>query len=235
MRYIFCLETEEDIKKIQDGQIDKFITKNKLANHRFYLDKEESIKDQLLRNFKTADLDIDDDEYVIFVPANNILIEEPDHQSLYTLLKACKESDADYCKLRKTSIKSRASENVIYHKDEANIFSECPYLIKYKVLKEIISNSRFENWQMFWRSLETGGFSGLYYYNRAKDHRLDYSYIVPSVFHTISHVIMDNGMWSSSYINYNNNSLGSLIAEYNIDIEERQSGSYGFSEGCCGK
>ena len=232
MRYFFCNDSDSDIKAIQDGQIEKLIDKSNII-HFLYIDVNNSIKDYLLEKLNFWSLEVDEEEYVMFVPSNNILLEKPNEKEINSIVKICKESGLDYCKLRKTSVRSKARGEGIVFKDESNIFFSCPYIIKYKVLKEIISRYNMTDNFMFWKSLETTGFNGIYYYDKKKDLRVDYSYIVPSIFHTISDVITDDRKWSSSYVNSNKNILNTLTSEYNINIEERGIDGYAFSEECC--
>ena len=74
VRYFFCNDSDSDIKTIQDGQIEKLIDKSNII-HFLYIDVNNSIKDYLLEKLNFWSLEVDEEEYVMFVPSNNILLE----------------------------------------------------------------------------------------------------------------------------------------------------------------
>jgi hypothetical protein len=226
MKYIFCID--EEIKDIQEGEINSIVDKQYVDILKIFVEKN-SQKQTILEALGC----IEEDEYIVFIPNNNLVISHPHYKDIVNIANLCKDQDIDYCRLKRIGLNGKTKQGEQLHKDDSKIFFQCPYIIKCSVLRKIISIPN--DGPMFWKSLETGNFSGIFYYDRASNHIDGFSYPVPVVFHTLTEILTDDGKWSSSYINFNKKILKSKIEEYNIDIEDRGVDGYAHPERCCGQ
>jgi hypothetical protein len=229
MKYLFCIDKCEDLRKMQEGQIDSLATAEGVEIHKLVIGKEdqqETILDYL-ENFS-------DDEYIVFVPAMNLLVSPVAHSKIQKLAGVCEELKADYCRLRRIHSNQKIRSQATEHVDYADIFYICPHIFKVSALKDSIS--RVASGQMFWYSLETKDLSGIFYYSEKEnaETRAEFSYYVCQPFNTLSEVVDINGKWQSSFIQHNKNILETLITEYNLEVDGRSSSKETINE-CCGQ
>jgi len=210
MKYVFCIDNkEEDLKKIQIGEIEKF-TENENV---LVIPLDENNQKETILNF-LSDLD---DEYIVFVPNNNLLIDKIDDSKIEKLKQDCIKHQLFYCRLTQmgnNEVIDKASE---IHTDTSSRLFKCPYIFKTEKLKEIISSS--SEGQMFWINIDISGVAGSFVYKNKLDEDVPQS--LYSAVPTLIHVIDHNKKWSVNFIDFNKKILRNKMTEYNIDIDQR--------------
>jgi len=219
MKTIFCtVKQETDLNKIIVGQAEKLCSDYSVIK----VDAEnnqETLVDAL------ADIE---DEYVLFVPINNMLVEQPDVKALNKLVEVARKHELDYIVLRRIGIhKAKEFDKELnLWESTSNLFFLVPHIFKTEALKGIVSRVKTAN-MLYWLSLETTGYTGAYYFNPKDQPDGRLSYWRSGVFHTLSEVFTPLGQWHENYIKHNNQYLKKLLSEYNIDVETRGVGSIG--------
>jgi|TARA_B100000085_G_scaffold268179_1_gene278426 hypothetical protein len=211
MKYVFCIDNqEEDLKKIQIGEIEKFTENENVLI--IPLDKTKQ-KETILNYLSELD-----DEYIVFVPNNNLLVEKIDDSKVNYLKQDCIKNQLSYCRLTEMgNINSVADKNSEIHPDKSSIFFKCPYIFKTDKLKQIISTSL--DGEMFWISMDLSEAAGSFVYKNKLDEDTPQS--LYSCVPTLINVIDQNKKWAVNFIDFNKKVLRDKIAEYNIDIEQR--------------
>lgn len=230
MKYLFCLDSQADLRKMEEGQIDALATGEGIEIFKLVVDEENQQETILnyLENFN-------DDEYIVFVPTKNLLVSQVRHKSVEKLIGKCVDIDADYCRIRRISSNQRLRENSTEHVDSSDIFYLCPHIFKVSALKDSVG--RVASGKMFWYSLETKDLKGIYHFSSKENSETaqEFSYFVPHIFHTLTEIVTIDGRWSSAYLDFNKKILRDKIAEYNLNVEERGSDNYKTINGCCGQ
>lgn len=225
MKILFCLDDEEDLRTIQTGQLQKLVPEEELITP---IISKDNPKQDLLDCLSNIE-----DEYIVFVPIGNVLLEPPNTKEINNVIDKCKNENHDYARLRRVGAAkpTRPIRDNVWHKDEGAILFLVPHVFRTETLKNIINKVRLPQPEMFWLSLETSRHQGIFYYKPSDQGKeLKYSYWVPKIFHTISAVLDQNGKWDNSYINFNEKPLQKLFTEYNIDVQQRGSSFEGV---CC--
>ena len=211
MKYVFCIDNqEEDLKKIQIGEIEKFTENENVLI--IALDKTKQ-KETILNYLSELD-----DEYIVFVPDNNLLVEKINYVNIKKLTEDCVNNELYYCRLTEMgNIDCVADKNSEIHPDKSSIFFKCPYIFKTDKLKQIISTCL--DGEMFWISIDLSEVAGSFVYKNKLDEDTPQSLYssVPTLINVIDH----NKKWAANFIDFNKKILRDKIAEYNIDIEQR--------------
>jgi len=224
MKYLFCIDEDKDLQRMQMGQIES-LTEDSDSVVTVSVGKHNQ-KEQILEALSTIE-----DEYIVFVPTNNLLVDKINYKKIEDLATYCKNNDFDYCRLRRLGA-SKINTDSDIHVDTCAIFFLCPHVIKKDKMEQIVSKVS-RNGPMFWLSLETTDLDGCFYFTfKDQDNHKGFSYWVPSIMHTLTEIIDHNEKWSTAYINFNKKILSTKIAEYNIDMEDRGVDEI-TSDGCC--
>jgi hypothetical protein len=228
MKYIFCIDEDKDLYDMETGEINKFCSSSETY---YAVVNKENQREEILNSIET----FDDDEFVVFVPHNNLLIEPVQDGKLEKLKNECVNAGADYCRLRRiSSNKKFRDKQAEIHKDPSDIFYLAPHIIKVSALRKAVD--RVKSGEMFWLSLETMGLKGIFYYSHS-DFLVDkntFTFFPCKPLNTLTAITTLDGKWSNTYINSNKKILKAKISEYNIDIEDRGVEALQGAELCCG-
>jgi len=230
MKYLFCIDSAEDLRTMQEGEIDSHATAEGVDILKLVVDDND--QQQTILNYLE---DFDDDEYIVFVPTKNLLVEKVRHVAVAKLVNKCKDIEADYCRIRRISSNQKLRNASTEHVDSSDIFYLCPHIIKVSALRTVVS--RVASGSMFWCSLETKDLKGIYYFDEKENVSTmsSFSYYVPHIFHSQMEIVNNDGKWSSSLMDFNKKILEAKITEYNLDVADRGVDNYRTIDRCCGK
>lgn len=232
MKFLFCIDNDPDLKKIEKGQIKKLFDSEEHKKVEVVFKCDESPKKKLIKTLNSNKFEYD--EYIVFTPCKNLLIGAIDFKEINSILQHCVSNNLDYCRLRRTT-RGKIQKQLKIHADSTSLFFKCPHLIKVSALKNMVSRTLDSKRTVgLWDRMETAGFNGCFYYDSEKNEttRPDYGYFVPHIMHTLTEFVTNNGMWNNSYINYNKGHLKSLLQEYNIS-ESKETTEYIDGKECC--
>lgn len=207
MRFVFY-PNDNELDDINKGQVEKYLQGHEVV---FAVPSE-------------------NEQFVVFVPPNNLLKDPPQVEVLSSIIEYCFDHEIEYVRLKKINIYNDEvlNEDLNLFKDTNNIFFPVPHIIKEKNIHHIIANAHGPS-QLLWHSLETQNKVGSYYFS-IKEQGKNFRSFQAKPFNSISDVLTPFGNWTENHMVFEDSGLTSLLREYNIDITSRGVGSIG---GCC--
>jgi len=171
-----------------------------------------------------------EDEYICVIPPNNIPLNGPHTVKMDQLAEVAHHHNFDYVRMARVSDKYPKEVGEHIFAEETDTFLLVPYMIKTDMFRDIVSRITNKHDFLFWASLETTGYSGIFYFNSfAQMPSNSLVYWKCDLLDVLSAVLTTAGRWNTQYVNFGEKPLEALFSEYSIMSEENGVGS----EGCC--